>query len=157
LARLNKFYMLPKWAKRWYLDMKQSELNTFIASTPLVLSFSPFLFAPFPIFGAVALITTGSDAVACIIGKKYGKIKLRTNSKKSIEGLLAGGLTTFIIVSVISILFYPWMPISIEKIIIMSFVATLVFMLIDAFTKNISDNILNPLLTGFGMWIIFLL
>ncbi|UCC19353.1 MAG: hypothetical protein JSV62_14810 [Promethearchaeota archaeon] len=157
LARLNKFYMLPKWAKHWYLDMKQSELHTFIASTPLVLSFSPFLFAPFPIFGAVALITTGSDAVACIIGKKFGKFKLRTNSKKTIEGLIAGGLTTFIIVFVISILYHPWMPISIEKIIIMSFVATLLFMLIDAFAKNISDNILNPLLIGFGMWIIFLL
>jgi len=157
LARLNKFYMLPKWAKHWYFDMKQSELHTFIASTALVLSFSPFLFAPFPILGAVALITTGSDAVACIIGKKYGKFKLRTNSKKTIEGLIAGGLTTFIIVFVISVLYRPWMPISIEKIIIMGFVATLLFMLIDAFAKNISDNILNPLLTGFGMWIIFLL
>ena len=24
LARLNKFYMLPNWAKRWYKDMKKS-------------------------------------------------------------------------------------------------------------------------------------
>ncbi|MFW9820999.1 MAG: phosphatidate cytidylyltransferase [Candidatus Thorarchaeota archaeon] len=157
LTRLNKYYMLPNWARRWYLDMKQSELHTFIASTPLVLSFSPFIFAPFPIFVAVALITTGSDGVACIIGKKFGKHNLKTNPKKTVEGLIAGGLSTFIIVFLIFILYYSWMPIGMEKIIIMSFAATIVFMLIDAYIKNISDNILNPLLTGFAMWIILLL
>jgi dolichol kinase len=157
LTRLNKYYMLPNWARKWYLDMKKSELHTFIASTPLVLSFSPFIFAPFPIFAAVALITTGSDGIACIIGKKFGKHHLRTNTKKTVEGLIAGGLATFIIVFLISIFYYPWMPITIEKIIIMSLTATLLFMFIDAYIKNISDNILNPLLTGFAMWIIFLL
>jgi len=45
LARLNKFYLLPKWSKRWYKSMRQEEQCTFIASTPLVLSFTPFLFA----------------------------------------------------------------------------------------------------------------
>ncbi len=156
LTRLNKYYMLPNWARKWYLDMKQSELYTFVASTPLVLSFSPFIFAPFPIFAAVALITTGSDGVACIIGKKFGKHHLRTNPKKTLEGLIAGGLSTFIIVFMVSIFYYSWMPVTIQKIIIMSFAATLVFILIDAFIKNISDNILNPLLTGLAMWIIFL-
>ncbi len=157
LTRLNKYYMLPNWAKKWYSDMKQSELHTFVASTPLVLAFSPFIFAPFPIFAAVALITTVSDGFACIIGKKYGKHHLRTNTKKTVEGLIAGGLSTFLIVLLITIFYYPWMQVSIEKIIIMSFIATLLFMLIDAFIKNISDNILNPLLTGFAMWIIFIL
>lgn len=157
LARLNKFYSLPNWAKIWYRDMNQSELNTFVASTPLVLSFIPFLFVPFPIFASVALITTGADAVACLIGKKYGKHTLKTNSKKTVEGFIAGGFATFIIVFVISLLYHSWMPLAIEKIIIMSFIATLLFMLIDAYAKNISDNILNPLLTGFGMWIIFIL
>lgn len=157
LARLNVFYSLPNWAKHWYQDMKQSELNTFIASTPLVLSFVPFLFAPFPIFASVALITTGADAVACLIGKKYGKHNLKTNSKKTVEGFIAGGFTTFIIVFVISLLYHSWMPIAIEKIITMSFLAVFLFMLIDAYSKNISDNILNPLLTGFGMWIIYLI
>jgi dolichol kinase len=156
LARLNKFYMLPNWAKRWYKDMKQNELDTFIASTPLVLSFIPFIFAPFPIFAAVALITTGADAVACIVGKKYGKHNLKTNSKKTVEGFIAGGLTTFVIVFLISLLYHSWMVVTIDKIIIMSFVATVLFLLVDAFVKNISDNILNPILTGFGMWIILL-
>jgi len=157
LARLNRFYMLPNWAKRWYQDMKQSELHTFVASTPLVLSFVPFIFAPFPILASVALITTGADALACLIGKKYGKHRLKTNNKKTIEGFIAGGFATFIIVFLISVFYNPWLSVSIEKIILMGLIATILFLLVDAFTKNISDNILNPILTGFGMWIIYLL
>lgn len=156
LTRLNKFYMLPKWSKKLYLAMRKEEQCTFIASTPLVLSFTPFLLMPFPIFGAVALITTGADAIACVIGKKYGKHNLKTNPDKTVEGLVAGGLSTFLIVIVILILYYPWMPLSIEKIFIMASIASSFFLIIDAFVKNISDNILNPILTGFGMWIIFI-
>lgn len=157
LTRLSKFYMLPNWSKKWYMAMRKEEQCTFIASTPLVLSFIPFLFTPFPIFGAVALITTGADAVACVIGKKYGKHSLRTNSQKTVEGFIAGGVSTFLIVLIMTIVYRPWMPISLGKIVSMAFVATILFLIVDAFFKNISDNILNPMLTGFGMWLIFLL
>lgn len=157
LARLNKFYLLPKWSRRWYVSMRQEEQCTFIASTPLVLSFIPFLFAPFPIFGAVVLITTGADAVACIIGIKYGRHSLRKNSNKTIEGFIAGGVSTFLIVIIILTLYHPWMPISISKIFLMASIATILFLLIDRFARNISDNILNPILTGFGIWIILIL
>ena len=157
LARLNRFYMIPNWARRWYLDMKQNEQYTFIASTPLVLSFTPFIFTPFPIFASVALITTGADAAACIIGKKYGKHTLRRNSNKTVEGFIAGGFTTFLIVMIIPIIYHVWMPVSFMKIIVMALVATLLFLIVDVCAKNISDNILNPFLTGFGMWLIFIL
>lgn len=156
LARLNKYYLVPKWAQKWFRAMKQSELNTFVASTPLVLALTPFLFAPFPILASVALITTGADAAACLIGKKYGKHSLRKNSNKTIEGFIAGGLTTFIIVLITSLLFHRWMAISFEKIIFMSISATVLFLLVDFYAKNITDNILNPILTGFGMWIVLL-
>ena len=157
LTRLNKFYMLPKWAKKWYLGMRKEEQCTFIASTPLVLSFIPFLFAPFPIFAMVVLISTGADAAACVIGKKFGVHSLRKNSKKTIEGFITGGLATFLIVIIISILYHSWMPVPIEQILVMAIVATILFLLVDLIAKNISDNILNPLLIGFGIWIILLL
>ena len=156
LARLNKFYILPKWAKNWFKVMNQSELHTFVASTPLVLALTPFLFAPFPILASVALITAGADAAACLIGKKYGKHSLRKNSNKTIEGFIAGGLCTFIIVFFVSLLFHRWMPVSFTKIILMSVIATILFLLVDFYAKNITDNILNPILTGFGMWIVLL-
>lgn len=157
LARLTKFYMLPNWARKGYLSMKQEEQETFVASTPLVLSFVPFIFVPFPIFASVALITAGADAMACIIGKKYGKHALKKNSKKTIEGFIAGGISTFLIVIIIMNLYYTWMPVSIIKIFLMAVTATIIFLLIDMFAKFISDNILNPILTGFGMWLIYLL
>ncbi len=157
LARLNKFYILPKWAKSWFKVINQSELHTFVASTPLVLSLTPFLFAPFPILASVALIATGADAAACLIGKKYGKHRLRNNSTKTIEGFIAGGFSTFTIVFLVSIIFLPWMPVSFTKIILMSIIATFLFLLVDFYAKNITDNILNPILTGFGMWIVFLI
>jgi len=157
LARLNKFYMLPKWAKRWYLAMRPEELDTFIASTSLVLSFVPFIFAPFPILAAVALISTGADAIACLIGKKFGKHNLKQKSKKTVEGFLAGGFSTFLIVLITMILYNNWILVKFNKIILMASVATIIFLLIDYFTEHISDNILNPILTGFGMWIIYLI
>ena len=52
--------------------------------------------------------------------------------------------------------FELWMPISFEKIILMSIIATILFLLVDFYAKNITDNILNPILTGFGMWIVLL-
>jgi dolichol kinase len=157
LARLNKFYMLPNWAKRWFLSMRPEELNTFIASTPLVLSLVPFIFAPFPILASVALITTGADAVACIIGKKYGTHKLKKDSNKTIEGFIAGGVSSFLIVLIVLNLYHAWMPISFVKILLMAIVSTVLFLLVDFFANYVSDNILNPILTGFGMWLILLL
>jgi dolichol kinase len=160
LARLNCFYALPKWAKNWYCkQMRSTELDTFISSTPMVLSFVFFVFAPFPIFAAVALITTGSDAIAALIGKKFGKHKFKKNSKKTLEGLLAGGFMTFLIVLIISLIYRNLLPqnLAFIKIFLMAIVSTFIFMLIDGFATDINDNILNPILSGLGLWIILLI
>lgn len=157
LARLNYFYTLPKWAKKWYLSMRPKELDTFIASTPLVLSFVPFVFAPFPIFAAVACITTAADAAACLVGKKIGKTQLKRGSDKTFEGFIAGGISTFTIVLTIMFLFNQYISINLTKIFLMAIVATILFLIVDYFVDFISDNILNPFLTGLGMWIIYLL
>ena len=157
LARLNRAYMLPNWARKWYLSMRPEELDTFIASTPLVLSFVPFIFAPFPIFAAVALITTVADGLACIIGKKYGTHPLRKNSKKTIEGFIAGSGSTYIIVIIIMIVYNSWIEIGFIEILVMALIASIMFMIVDMFIKRISDNIMNPILTGLAMWIIYLI
>jgi len=157
LVRLNKAYMLPNWARNWYLSMRPEELDTFIASTPLVLAFVPFIFAPFPILGAVGLITTVADGLACIIGKKYGKHSLGKKSAKTVEGLIAGASSTFLIVIGVMILYHAWIPLSLFKIFLMAFVAMILFTIVDMFINRISDNILNPILTGFGMWLIYVL
>ena len=157
LARLTKFYMLPNWARKWLLAMRPREANTFIASTPLVLAFVPFLFTPFPILAAVALIATVADAAACLVGKKYGTHALKKKSNKTMEGFLAGGVCTFLIVLLIMILFNTLMPVNLDKILFMAIISTLLFLAVDYFSVNISDNILNPVLTGISMWLIYII
>jgi len=158
ILKINKTYLLPNWAVRWYRkSMIADEVETYVSSTPLVLCFVPFIFAPFPIFASVALITTVSDATASLIGKKYGKHKIFDQSKKTIEGFIAGFTSTFLIVVLITIIYYSFMAVSLGTILIMAIVAAFLFLIIDIFSKHISDNILNPILIGLGMWIIFVL
>jgi len=157
LARLNKFYMLPNWAKRWFLSMRPEELDTFVASTPMVLSLIPFIFTPFPILASVALITTGADAAACLIGKKYGTHSLKKDSDKTIEGFITGGVSTFLIVLIVMNIYQTWISVSFVKILLMAIISTILFLLVDFFASHVSDNILNPMLTGFGMWLILIL
>jgi dolichol kinase len=157
LARLNFFYSLPNWAKKWYLSMRKEELDTFLASTPLVLSFVPFVFVPFPIFAAVALITTVADAMACVIGKKFGRHHYRSNPKKTIEGSIAGGLTCFGIVIIVMQLYDAWIALNVFQLFLMAIASTLIFLVVDIYVKKISDNILNPILSGVVMWLIYLL
>jgi dolichol kinase len=159
LARLNRYHWLPDWAREWYKkSMKPDELNTFISSAPLVLSFVPFVFAPFPIFAAVALITAVADAAASLVGKKYGKRKFNENSVKTIEGYIAGASMTFLIVVIVSGVYIQWMAVNLVIIISMALIASIIFFFVDAFfSKNITDNILNPLGCGIGMWFILLI
>jgi dolichol kinase len=158
LVKLNYFYTLPKWAKNWYCSaMREKELDTFIASTPLVLSFVPFVFTPFPIFVSVALITTVADAVACLVGKKYGKRQFSSDSEKTIEGYIAGSGSAILLVFFSFLIYYPLMPISLLKIVIMAIGSGLIFFFTDKFIQRISDNITNPFLIGFTMWIILII
>lgn len=158
LARLNAYQTIPEWAVKWYgKSLKPSELDTFVSSAPLVLSFVPFVFAPFPIFAAVSLITAGADAAASLVGKKYGKHRFSETSKKTIEGYIAGGSMTFLIVIFIISIYNPLMTVNIGMIVAMATMAAFLFLIIDAFAKNITDNILNPIITGIGMWLFILL
>ncbi|MFX0069956.1 MAG: hypothetical protein ACFFAO_02600 [Candidatus Hermodarchaeota archaeon] len=158
LTRLNTFYAIPNWARNWYCkSMKDDELETFVASTPMVLSFVPFIFLPFPLFATIALITAGADGAAAVIGMKFGNHKFNSNSDKTIEGYIAGGISTFIIVIIMYLLFQDILDYDLTRAIWMAIVATIIFLLIDAFAKNFCDNMLNPLLIGLGLFIIYLL
>ncbi|TFG24196.1 MAG: hypothetical protein EU533_02415, partial [Promethearchaeota archaeon] len=95
--------------------------------------------------------------LACIIGKKFGSHSLWKNTQKTIEGFIAGAGSTFIIVTVIMIIYEPWINLNLLQIIIMALVAAIMFMIVDLFIEQISDNIMNPLLTGLAMWVILIL
>ena len=85
------------------------------------------------------------------------KHKFNENSKKTIEGYLAGSSMTFLIVVLMSGIYQAYMPVTIAIVVTMAFVAAMLFLLVDATSDHITDNILNPILTGLGMWWIILL
>jgi dolichol kinase len=88
-----------------------------------------------------------SDAIAALVGRFYGKNKVKCigGDIKSVEGFLAGTLSAFIVGL---ILLGP----------IYALIAALVFFLLDYFPTVIADNILNPILVilGISIGILFL-
>ncbi|MFX1574516.1 MAG: hypothetical protein ACFFB0_17380 [Promethearchaeota archaeon] len=99
------------------------------------------------VFFSGVLIACLSDAAAALIGKKYGKHKVKVISKetKSIEGFLAGVTVAYCIGL---ILVGP----------IYAIIGAAVFFITDYFPSVIADNILNPIFIPFGIQLfIFLL
>ena len=88
-----------------------------------------------------------SDALAALVGRFYGKNKVKCigGDIKSVEGFMAGTLSAFIFGL---ILLGP----------VYALIAALIFFLLDYFPTVIADNILNPILVILGISIgIFLL
>ncbi|MEX2716539.1 MAG: phosphatidate cytidylyltransferase [Candidatus Sigynarchaeum springense] len=156
LINYNKlFWLTPDWAHKWFASsLKESEAQALISSIPVVLCLMPFLFGPFTVFVTVALVESLADASASLIGKKFGKHKIKACPHKSWEGLLAGCSVAFAM-TLLGFVAVPWPDVSWLQVIAMGIGNALVFAAIDIFSKRIMDNILNPLLVGAFM-ILFL-
>jgi len=156
LINYNKlFWLTPDWAHKWFASsLKESEAQALISSIPVVLCLMPFLFGPFTVFVAVALVESLADATASLIGKRFGKHKIPACSHKSWEGLIAGCLVAFAM-TLLGFVIVPWPAVPWLLVIILGIGNALVFAAIDVFSKRIMDNILNPLLVGAFM-ILFL-
>ncbi len=157
LINYNKlFWLTPDWAHKWFASsLKESEKQAMIASIPVVLCLMPFLFGPFTVFVTVALVESLADALASIIGKRFGKHKIPACPRKSWEGLFGGALTAFAMTILGFVLVPWWSVVSWPQVLMLATGNALVFAAIDVFSKRIMDNILNPLLVGAFM-ILFL-
>ncbi len=92
------------------------------------------------------LVACFSDALAALIGRKYGKHKITCigGDVKSYEGFLAGAGSAFVIALIIVGPIY-------------AIIATIIFFILDYFPVIIADNILNPILITIGIGISFAL
>jgi len=86
------------------------------------------------------LIACLSDAAAALIGRKYGKhkIKVRSKDRKSVEGFLAGTISAYII----GLIFVG--P-------VYAIIGAVIFFITDYFPIYIADNILNPIFIPIGI------
>jgi len=148
LLRLQSFYQLPPWAKRWFFSsLKKNEMKSFSSATTLILALFPFVMGPAQILLTLAFVSSLADAASSLFGRRFGKHVFPRGSTKTIEGYVAGAVTAFLI----AMLFLNWFNESgfSQVVIILTAIAiAVVVFLIDVTTKTLWDNILNPLLLG---------
>jgi len=91
---------------------------------------------------AGVLVACFSDALAAIIGRRYGKHKVTCigGDVKSVEGFIAGAGSAFVIAFIFVGPIY-------------ALIAAIIFFLLDYFPVIIADNILNPILITLGIGI----
>ncbi len=156
LIRLTQFERLGRFATRWLENsIRPKEINTFTSAAIMLLSWIPFILGPIHLIIVVSLIGANSDAMASIIGKKFGKHFIRS-TKKTYAGLFAGGFTTLLIINFVHFVL-PFPTFSLVQVQLVAMITAIAFMLIDYFGKNISDNFLNPIICGGVLWIFMLI
>lgn len=98
------------------------------------------------VFFAGILIACLSDAAAAVIGRSFGKhkVKLRNNEVKSIEGFAAGVLVAYIVG-----LFFVG-P-------IYAIIGAIIFLITDYLPQYTADNILNPIFIPIGFQVMIIL
>jgi Dolichol kinase len=111
----------------------------------LVGAFLIVLFLPEKISLASLLILAFSDPAATLVGKRFGKIKWRTNPEKSVEGSLAMFLVSLIIL--FSLRSFYGLNIDPLTVLFVAFSITLT----EVLPLKIGDNIIIPLLAGMVM------
>lgn len=159
LIRLFDFsYMPPNAIRMCNAGLYPDELDTFSSTAVMVFAFGPFIFFCFPILFIVILITSVADAMATIFsillsGANHKKHHFPKNTDKSVEGYFGGFIFSFIS-TLIAITFSNYVSLSdwsMEVMLFIAFVLSIVFVLIDIMTSKIKlqDNYLNPLIIGF--------
>ncbi|MFX1408249.1 MAG: hypothetical protein ACFFC9_01840 [Promethearchaeota archaeon] len=132
--------------------LRNKELN---AAGPQIYIITGFVFSymlymigliDISVFFAGIIIACLSDASAALIGRKYGKhkIKFRKRGLKSLEGFLAGTIVAYLI----GLIFVG--P-------IYAIIGAIIFFVTDYFPTYIADNILNPIFIPIGIQLFILL
>ncbi|MHA1371127.1 MAG: hypothetical protein ACTSRA_15605 [Promethearchaeota archaeon] len=158
---LSIFHLLPSsvldiLTKR----MHYSELYTFVPTVLILISFVPFLSAPFSVFASVTLIASVSDAIASIMGKLFNQKfpdklifpprSYRFFKNKNIVGYISGFFTTIVIVMAL-LLLYPLPTLNFIKVMIIALVVSITFLTIDILSLDVNDNFLNSVICGLVM------
>jgi len=160
-AGISIFHLLPTTVLNILTKrMHAKELYTFIPTVLILLSFIPFLPAPFAVFGAVALIASLSDAMASIFGKASSQLfpdrfvfprsTYRNYKNKTIPGYIAGAGMTYLITWLMLVAF-PVPGINPITVFMAPLLTAITFLVIDMLSLKINDNLLNPVVCGFVM------
>jgi dolichol kinase len=155
LMRFYKFEKLGQVARNWLeKSARPHELDTFSAASIMGLALTPFFLGPQSLMLSVVLIGSLSDAMASIVGKTWGKRKDKTNNK-TIEGYIGGFLTTYLIVIIVNT-FAPFPNLDWFGVNLVALGGALGFFLVDKYSLIITDNFLNPIVSGGLMALVYM-
>ncbi|MHA1679370.1 MAG: phosphatidate cytidylyltransferase [Promethearchaeota archaeon] len=96
------------------------------------------------------MVATLADGMAAVIGKSFGKhkVNLSHGQVKSVEGFMAGFITSFLVA--LPFLF------SMKYGCFISLVVAFIFLVIDLLSSPVADNILNPIMITVGIDLLLL-
>ena len=156
IFKKNMYHLLPDNVSNLLGNaMKRSEFYEFTKPATLILAFATIFFAPFPAFCAAMLIATIGDAAASVFGLGLGRIHFPKGSPKTIIGYVAGTLTSFGVCMISYLIFAP--ALLIPKAVVLSISGALAFLIIDLLNLDVSDNILNPIISALVMSLLYVL
>jgi len=126
--------------------LRDKEYNAFAAHIYLIsgfiFSYMLYVIGFVQILTVVAaiLIACFSDALAALIGRRFGKHKVNCigSEIKSVEGFIAGTVSAFLIGLIVLGPVY-------------ALIAALIFFILDLFPTQIADNLLNPIAIAVGI------
>ncbi len=104
------------------------------------------LFPKWIVIGAIAVATLG-DALAAVIGKKYGKHRFRNG--KSWEGSTAFFITSFIVLLLVLFSHYP-----IEYVILAAIIGSIVGALVELYNVPPNDNFSNQIFISLAFYVL---
>ena len=107
-------------------------------------------------FFSAAFSSCIGDAFASVVGKNWGNHKLASTGSfphKSLEGLIAGMLSTFFGVFLI-FYFFPLSGCPLYAIFVFSTSASVAVGLIDLYVVKIADNIANSVVSGLLIYLL---
>jgi len=96
---------------------------------------------------AIAIAVLG-DAAASLVGRKYGKHKISSFPSKSYEGLFGGVIIGFVFGFLVLIF-----TVNVFVSLLLALIGAILLGLIDLSNLKISDNILNPIIIAFGIFL----
>lgn len=152
-ARLRMPSFNDKIMRIWGPFMRACEVDR-ISGIPYYLLSSLIAVAIFPKPVAILsiLYLACGDPIASFFGILYGKHGIRLASGKSLIGTLAGVVTC----TVVSFLFLKALPVSDDKVVILSIIGGIAGGTAELLPFDLDDNFTIPVISGFVMWLAFM-
>jgi dolichol kinase len=152
--RLKMPVLNEKIMRVWGPFMRTSEVNR-VSGMPFYISAAMIAIAIFPKPVAILsiLYLACGDPIASVFGILYGHKSIRLASGKSLIGTAAGVVTC----AVVTFLFTKTMPFSGAALFVLPLVGGLAGGLAELLPVDIDDNFTIPVVSGFVMWLTFIL